>query len=246
MPVLSPFQTRAAQMAMDSAHAARPLRLVLLNPNTSKSATAVMLQAAQRAARGLPGPGVHVEGRTLDQGEALIVEPQSLARAADRVVAAAPGLQAQGFDGLIVAGFGDPGLARLKTVWGPLAVGLGEAGIQDAALGGQRFAIVTVTPELHDSLVWAAHTHAPPAQFAGVRYTAGPAQSLLNNPQALADALQVACEQALRLDGAESIVIGGGPLAAAADELSQRLAVRVVNPVSAAVRLLCSRLGVSL
>ena len=245
MPALPPSQTRAAQMAMDSACTPRPLRIVLLNPNTSEQATAVMLEAAHRAARGLPAPGVHVEGRTLSQGEALIVEPQSLAQAADRVAAEAPRLQTEGFDGLIVAGFGDPGLPRLKTVWGPLAVGLGEAGIQEAALGGERFAIVTVTPALHDSLVRAAHTHAPPSQFAGVRYTRGPADGLLHHPQALADALLLACEEAVRLDGAESIVIGGGPLAAAADELSQRLAVRVVNPVSAAVRLLCSRLGVS-
>ena len=37
----------------------------------------------------------------------------------------------------------------------------------------------------------------------------------------------------------------GGPLAAAADSLSARLSVRVVNPVSAAVRLACARLGAS-
>lgn len=237
-----PASSRPAQMAMDGAGGRRPLRIALLNPNTSVEATDVMLATACRVAP----PGVHMEGRTLAHGEALITDAQSLARAADAVVARAPGLMAEGFDGLIVAGFGDPGLARLKALWGQAVTGLGEAGIREAAEGGRRYAIVTVTPALHDSLVQAAHAHAPPSQFAGVRYTRGDATLLLQRPQDLHAALLAACDEAVRLDCAEAIVIGGGPLAGAAEALSQQLAVRVVNPVGAAVRLLCARQGVAL
>lgn len=215
------------------------MRLALLNPNTNTLTTELMLAAARRAAP----PGVAVEGRTLAQGAPLIADPQALAQAADGVVAAAPGLMAEGFDGLIVAGFGDPGLDRLRLRWGQAVTGLGEAGIVAAAQGGRRYAIVTVTPALHDSLVALAHASAPPEQFVGVRYTPGNAEALLQSPEALFDALWIACREAVEQDGAESLVIGGGPLAGAADELSQRLAVRVVNPVGAAVRLVSSRLG---
>lgn len=227
------------QMQMDIGPVQQSKRLVLLNPNTSEQATQVMLDAAYRAA----APGVQVEGRTLVQGESLIADPESLARAADAVVVRVPLLMAEGFDGLIVSGFGDPGLDRLKSQWGVAVTGLGEAGIRAAAQGGLRYAIVTVTPGLHATLVEAAHTHAPPSQFAGVRYTQGEVGLLLQSPQELLAALLEACEAAVRLDGAESIVIGGGPLAGAAEVLSKLLAVRVVNPVGAAVQLACARLG---
>lgn len=216
-----------------------PIRLLLLNPNTSQQATALMLAVA----RGAAPPGVGVAGCNLPDGEALITEPDGLARAALRVADHAPTLLRGGCDGLIVAGFGDPGLAPLQRVFGQTVTGLGEAGIRAAAEGGRRYAIVTVTPQLHDSLVQAAHLHAPPQLLAGVRYTRGRPQDLVTSPQALADALLEACEAAVRLDGAESIVIGGGPLAAAADSMSAQLSVRVVNPVSAAVHLACARLG---
>jgi allantoin racemase len=237
-----PVNARPGQMAMDGASMRRPVRIVLLNPNTSVVATDVMLAVARRVAP----PGVHVEGRTLAQGEALIAEPQSLARAGDGVVARAPALMADGFDSLIVAGFGDPGLVQLKVSWGAAVTGLGEAGIREAAEGGRRYAIVTVTPALHANLVQAAHAHAPPAQLAGVRYTRGHPEHLLQSPQDLQAALLEACEAAVRLDGAEAIVIGGGPLAGAAEALSEQLSVCVVNPVGAAVRLVCARLGISI
>jgi Asp/Glu/hydantoin racemase len=226
-------------MALAGASLHRPARIALLNPNTSVLATDVMLAVARRVAP----PGVQVEGHTLTQGEALIAEPASLARAGDGVVARAPALRAEGFDSLIVAGFGDPGLAQLKVAWGLTATGLGEAGIREAAEGGRRYAIVTVTPALHANLVQAAHTHAPPAQFAGVRYTRGRPEQLVLSAPDLHAALLEACEAAVRLDGAEALVIGGGPLAGAAEALSAQLAVCVVNPVGAAVRLACARLG---
>lgn len=236
-----PANTPQEAMAEGSTGPRQPLRLLLLNPNTSQQATALMLAVARRVAP----PGVGVEACNLPDGEALITEPDSLARAALGVADHAPTLLRGGCDGLIVAGFGDPGLQPLQHAFGQAVTGLGEAGIRAAAEGGRRYAIVTVTPQLHDSLVQAAHRHAPLQLLAGVRYTRGRPQDLVNSPQALADALLEACDAAVRLDGAESIVIGGGPLAAAADSLSAQLAVRVVNPVSAAVRLACARLGAS-
>ncbi|MFC7460023.1 aspartate/glutamate racemase family protein [Hydrogenophaga defluvii] len=236
-----PANTPQEAMAEGSTSPRPPLRLLLLNPNTSQQATALMLAVARRVAP----PGVGVAACNLPDGEALITEPDSLARAALGVADHAPKLLRGGCDGLIVAGFGDPGLQPLQHAFGQAVTGLGEAGIRAAAEGGRRYAIVTVTPQLHDSLVQAAHRHAPPQLLAGVRYTRGRPQDLVNSPQALSDALLEACEAAVRLDGAESIVIGGGPLAAAADSLSARLSVRVVNPVSAAVRLACARLGAS-
>jgi Asp/Glu/hydantoin racemase len=227
----------AQQMSMDSARAARPLRIALFNPNTNLRTTELMLASAWAVAP----PDVHIEGRTAAEGQTFIADPQALQQAADHVLANAPALMAEGFDALIVAGFGDPGVLGLRQRLKQPITGLGEAGIAEAAAGGLRYAIVTVTPALHDSLVAAAHAAAPAAQFAGVRYTRGDASTLMQHPAQLQQALLLACQEAVEQDGVRAIVIGGGPLAHAAQDIAQQLQLRVVDPVSAAVRLACAR-----
>jgi len=227
------------QMSMYSAVAGRPLRIALLNPNTSAEATDIMMASARRVAPA----GVHIEGRTVGQGNGFIADPQALARAARMVEAAAPALVAEGFDAIIVAAFGDPGVAALRDSLGVPVTGLGEAGIAEAAQGGRRYAIVTVTPGLHESLLAAAHAHAAPSQLAAVRYTNGSLTELMQTPEDLAAALLAACQDTIARDGAQAIVIGGGPLAAAALDIAERLQVPVVDPVGAAVRLTCRRAG---
>ncbi len=216
----------------------RPLRIALLNPNTSQPSTARMLDSA----RSVAPPGVLIEGRNVAQGHDFIADDAALQQAAAAVLACAPALRAEGFDAVIVAGFGDPGVARWREITDLPVTGLGEAGIAEAARGGRRYAIVTVTPALHDSLIAAAHAGAPPEQFTGVRYTRGDPDVLMRHPQALQQALLAACQEAV-LDGAQAIVIGGGPLAHAAQDIARRLGRPVVDPVGAAVRLACARAG---
>lgn len=220
---------------------ARPYRIALLNPNTSTRSTELMLASAVAAAPA----GVQIEGRNVASGAELIVDEAALQQAALAVQAMAPSLAAEGFDAIIVAGFGDPGVDALRQSQALPVTGIGEAGITEAARGGLRYAIVTVTPELHDSLVAAAHASAPAEQFTGVRYTQGDRQAVMRSPLGLQQALLDACRVAVEADGAQSIVIGGGPLGHAAQTLSAALQLRVVDPVRAAVQLACARAGLA-
>ncbi len=235
------FASSPQQMAMDGDRAARPYRIALLNPNTSERSIELMLASA----RSVAPAGVHIERRIVPRGQEFIANSAALQQAAQAVLEIAPELLAEGFDALIVAGFGDPGVAELRQRLALPVTGLGEAGIAEAAAGGLRYAIVTVTPELHDSLVAAAHAVAPPAQFAGVRYTRGDTNELMRSPERLQSALLQACREAVEQDGAQSIVIGGGPLAYAARDIATQLELRVVDPVCAAVRLACVRAGLT-
>lgn len=214
-------------------------RIALLNPNTNRQSTTLMMDSALQA---MPA-GVSIEGRTVSSGQAFIADPSALEAAAQAVEACGPGLAAEGFDAIIVAGFGDPGVAALRKRLSIPVTGLGEAGIAQAARGGLRYAIVTVTPDLHDSLLAAAYAAAPAAQLAGIRYTQGALDRVMHSPDSLAHALLQACQDAVALDGAQSIVIGGGPLAQAARDIAAKLHIRVVDPVSAAVLLACARGG---
>jgi allantoin racemase len=83
----------------------------------------------------------------------------------------------------------------------------------------------------------------PHAAFGGVRLTDGDINALMADPAALEAALARACERTIAEDGAEAIVIGGGPLAVAARALAPRFAVPIVEPIPAAMRLLRARLA---
>ena len=164
----------------------RPYRIALLNPNTNTQSTALMMASARAA---LPA-GVTIVGHTVPTGEAFIASPAALDHAAQAVEAYGLQLAKGGFDAVIVAGFGDPGVAALRQRLTIPVIGLGEAGIAEAAHGGLRYAIVTVTPALHDSLLAAALAIAPAAQLAGIRYTEGPLGQVMHSASSLQAALE--------------------------------------------------------
>lgn len=208
-------------------------RIALINPNTSTEATELMLASATQA---LPA-GCSVEGRTAPRGQPLITHQDALDEAAQVMVDYGVQVAAEGFDALIISGFGDPGLAALRLRVSLPVHGIAEAGIAEAAQGGRRYSIVTVTPDLRDSLLRAAQAHGGAGTLASIRFTQAPLDAVMSTPQALEAALFEACQDAMKHDGAQAIVIGGGPLAKAARDIADRLHIPVIDPVSAAIRL---------
>jgi len=74
------------------------------------------------------------------------------------------------------------------------------------------------------------------AQFCGVFLTEGDTQTVMADPALLQPALLDACQRAAS-EGAQSVVIGGGPLAVAARALASSCPVPLIEPIPAAVRL---------
>lgn len=226
MPMPEPAADRAAREPV------RHRRIVLLNPNTNAQATQLMVESARRS---LP-LFASVEGRTVPRGVPLITDEAALAAAAAVVCEFGPTLAGEGFDALVIAGFGDPGLAELRARLAMPVAGIAEAGIHEAGAGGRPYAIVTITPDLHASLRRSAITYGHGGNLASVRFTPGNPEALARDPQRLDAALLEASLQAVAQDGARAIVIGGGPLAASANRIAARVPVPLVEPVAAAVR----------
>jgi allantoin racemase len=175
--------------------------IALVNPNTSEATTATMVRIAQAEA----GARATVVGVTARFGAALITEPEALAVAAQAVAALAPELAEA--DAVIVAAFGDPGLDVLRAALPRPVTGLAEAGMAEAAAGGRRFAVVTTTPDLRDSIAATARRYGH-AGFAGTWTTPGDPAALTADPPALL-AARVASRPARRPSaegGAEAIV----------------------------------------
>lgn len=206
-------------------------RLVLINPNSNPATTASMCAIAQRAA-----PHVEVLGLTAPRGPAMIVDPDALAASADVVSEMARDLQATPPDAVVVGAFGDPGLAAVASLLPCPVRGIGEAAMRTAAEGGRRFAVVTVTPEFVGSITDMAARLGLARLFEGVVLTDGAVADVMASESVLLASLHAACREALKR-GVDAIVIGGGPLGAACDQLAPRFPLPLINPVAAAVHL---------
>lgn len=213
--------------------------ILLINPNTSRQTTRMMLDIARDCLAGR----LAIRGLTLAHGVPMIVEEGDLRAAADAVGALdlpGPG----GVRGVIVGAFGDPGADALRHRLAVPVVGIGEAAMREAARDGRRFGIATTTPALASSIEANVRRYGLDAVFTGARFTRGNPRTLGQDPAALEAALATAVAACVETDGAQAVVIGGGPLGMAAQALSTRFAIPVIGPVPAACRAMLRALAV--
>lgn len=212
--------------------------ILLINPNTSVRSTEMMVSVA----RPLLPPGFTIRGACAARGSAMILDAAGLAVAEEEVVRIGTE-EAGGADAVLVAAFSEPGARRLRALLPVPVVGIGEAAIREAAAGGRRFGIATVTPGLVGSIEGIVDELGLAAAFAGVRVPDCDPLRLAANPAAQDEALARAARECIALDGAEAVVIGGGPLSETAARLRQRFETAIVEPIPAAVRALLDRLA---
>ncbi|QHC64725.1 hypothetical protein GSU69_05345 [Rathayibacter festucae] len=204
-----------------------------MNPNTSVATTRLLVAVARDAVR---GEDVRVVGETVAQGPSIITTPSALSAAAVHVVTAARrAVLLHAPDAIVVAAFGDPGAAEAAEATGLPVVGIGAAAVRAASAGGRRFAIATTTGRLEPVLRALVADAGSLDAYAGCFLTASPAEEL-EDPDRLHGELRAAVLQA-QAAGAEAVIIGGGPLSAAAERLAAEFAgvLPIVEPIRAAV-----------
>jgi allantoin racemase len=146
--------------------------------------TEMMLALAAEAA----GAGFSLTGATAVRAPPVITTPAALTAAAAEVIElglANHALQ----DGIIVAAFGDPGLAMLCRRCPIPVVGIAEAAILEAGEDGRGFGIATTTPALARPIAARVKRLGLAGQFTGLRVTAGDPAALMADPDRLLAAL---------------------------------------------------------
>jgi Asp/Glu/hydantoin racemase len=211
--------------------------IFVINPNTSEATTMMMTDLVRRS---LPAD-IAAQGLTAEAGVPMILTVTELAASAAGVLQMGATAAAKA-DGIIVSAFGDPGLERLREMVDIPVVGICEASMLEATSAGRRFGIATVTPDLVESFAAKAVGLGLEALFTGTRLTSGDPVVLANDPERLQAALAIAIRECLDLDGAEAVIIGGGPLARAAADLQRQLSIPVIAPIESAVKLLIRRM----
>ena len=209
--------------------------ILLINPNASEASTRMMVRIAQSA---VP-KGFTVHGGTATRGPSMIVNPAELQAAALDVQRTwqrmAPDT-GRTWAGIIVSAFGDPGIESLRAGAHVPVAGICEASLLEAASGGRRFGIATVTPELAGLIQDKVDGLGLTALYTGIRLTPGAPRELAADAPRLQHELALAVDLCIQSDGAQAVVIGGGPLAQAAGQLQLLYGVPIIEPIPAAVR----------
>jgi len=207
------------------------MQLLIINPNTSQSVTDLIETEAIRSA----SPGTQLTMATAPFGVAYI-ETRFEALVGGYATACAAAEHAGKFDGLVVAAFGDPGLAGLKELFDVPVVGMTEAALASACLLGQRFSIIAISHRIEAWYRECVAANGLSSRLASVRSLQEPLRDIGSVQQDHAARLEQMSLQAVREDGADVIIVAGAPLAGLARELKDRIPVPVVDGVSSAVR----------
>ncbi|MFP5311486.1 MAG: aspartate/glutamate racemase family protein [Actinomycetes bacterium] len=206
-----------------------------MNPNSNQRTTQLM---AGIAAGILEPEGLEVIGLTAAEGPAMIIDPQALQDSA-RHVQAVVNSYLEGPDGsavvaVIVAAIGDPGRSAIAAALDVPVVGIGQGSIAAAVGSGRRFGMATSTPLLADSLDLLVSEHGQKHWFTGVRLTPTDPLTLARDPEQQFRELLGAVQQASREDGAEAVIIAGGPLSETARRLAATGIADIIQPVPSA------------
>jgi allantoin racemase len=206
-------------------------RLLLVNPNISDSVSDLIRAEAERSA----SPGTTVEVLTAPFGVAYI-ETRFEALIGAYAAAQLAAEHHERFDAVIVAAFGDPGLAGLREALPCPVTGLSEAALASACLLGHRFSIVAISKRIRAWYRETVHAYGLDGRLASIRGLDEPLADIGNVQGSQGERLVALAERCVDEDGADVIVLAGAPLAGLARSLRGRLPVPCVDGVSSAVR----------
>ncbi|GAA3036715.1 aspartate/glutamate racemase family protein [Microbacterium dextranolyticum] len=213
------------------------MRILLLNPNTSRAMTAKIAAAAREVA----GPGVEIDAVCPEVGPAAVETHLDEVRAALAVVELIEAdLATGGSDAYVIACFGDPGLDAARVLVDVPVLGIAEAAMHVAAMAGRRFGIVTTlgrTLGRARDLVARYGMESACGSYAAIEI---PVLELEETSAATLAAIEQECSVAVAAPSGEAvdaIVLGCAGMADLCDVLTPRLGVPVVDGVAAAVGL---------
>ncbi len=220
-------------MAIDLRSGERPtaLRILLINPNTAESVTALVTDHARTIA-GDAATFVPVTGRF----GARYISTRAAAAIAGHAALDALAQHIAGCDAVYLACFGDPGLAALREISPVPVIGMAEASCLEACKRGRRFAIVTGGalwgPMLTEFVAWLGLAE----RLAAVRTIAPTGDRIARDPEAALAELATACTACAVEDGADVVILGGAALAGLAARIQPSVQVPVLCSVEAGTR----------
>jgi allantoin racemase len=208
------------------------MRILVINPNTSEEMTRDIDREARQYAR------VDTEIETVCPSWG----PRSIEGHYEEELAAVAMLEvikdrAAEFDGVVIACYGDPGLAAAREISPVPVVGIAEASMLMACTVAHSFSIVTVLPRVKPLLENTVRLHGLEARCASIRTTPLSVLDCERDPDAAGREIVKAARLAIEEDGAEAICLGCAGMGPLDKFVESEVGVPVLDGVACAVKL---------
>jgi allantoin racemase len=208
------------------------MRILVINPNTSEEMTRDIDREARQYAR------VDTEIETVCPSWG----PRSIEGHYEEELAAVAMLEvikdrAAEFEGVVIACYGDPGLAAAREISPVPVVGIAEASMLMACTVAHSFSIVTVLPRVKPLLEDTVRLHGLEARCASIRTTPLSVLDCERDPAAAGREIVKAARLAIEEDGAEAICLGCAGMGPLDKLVESEVGVPVLDGVACAVKL---------
>lgn len=142
-----------------------------------------------------------------------------------------------GYDGYVLACFGDPGRQAAREITDKPVIGLGEASLAFAGMISDQYSIMTIGSWLRwiyrELITRCGAQH----KVASMRSISIASEESHSNPNYVYGKLLEAAKVAIEEDYAEAICLGCGVMAPFAEPLQKELGIPVIDPVAAGVKM---------
>ena len=204
--------------------------ILLINPNTTRSITNLVL----RTARTFASKGTRLRAVTGAFGPRYIASRVGYAIAGHAAVDAFANDKGRK-DAVVLACFGDPGLAALREISPVPVVGMADSSILQACAMGGRFSIVTGGERWKSMLEEFVAGMGLASRLASVRTVAPTGADIARNPKAAMALLARGCRACVKEDRADVVILGGAGLAGLAARLAGTVEVPLLDGVACAI-----------
>lgn len=205
------------------------MRILVINPNTNVKTTDRIRSISQGAA----SDGTTIKAVTAPRGVKIIKTLEESVIAGE-VTLSLLAKHANLFDAAVIAAFSDPGLRQAKKAFQISVLGIAEAAMLSAAAEFGRFSIVTMGEAMKGYLRERAIEYGVGGSLTSVRILPW---SVREPTAGNFDVFTAECLDTLECDGANAVIIGGGPLAGFAQQIAERVGAPVLDGTVCAVHL---------
>jgi allantoin racemase len=214
-----------------AAPAARPRRVLVINPNTNPLVTARVREVCQH----YEGPQLHFEVINPESGPFSIVSDEDKKQAEVNALALIRQRMPQHHDAYVLACFDDLALPAARDMVSVPVIGCCEAGIAAARAVSPALAIVTTVaaalPGIRAMMRRYGAGELATLRAAGV----GVDEAARSEPGAHARLMR-AVEASVQEDGARVVLLASGGLTGQAERIAREAGVPVIDAVEAALR----------
>jgi allantoin racemase len=219
-----------------------PMKILVMNPNSTESMTAKIVESARRVA----SAGTEIIAATGQDAPASIQGHFDEAMSVPGLLARLQQAEAEGVDGVVVACFDDPGIGACREVFSGPVIGICEAAVKAASMLSTSFSVVTTLPRSVPVIEHLIHGYGLSHRCRRVRSAEIPVLALEEEGSGAREKVRDEILRAVREDRAEAVVLGCAGMADLTDWLTQETGVPVIDGVTVATRLVEALVGCGL